>query len=809
MERPSGVALAPPIAELSGAQARLWDLETHLGTGSAHVFALAYELEGKLNLRTLDRALSQVAQMHQALRVRVEVRDGSPCFVAASPRGLERLIATADQKKGSEGYARLLRAEATRQVDPRRGAGWRAVVIEHSDDEFTLLLQFHHLIADRASVGVFISDLALAYRAAAGGQSFDASPRGAAMSARAPQGPEAEALAAFWQSLFVTAPPALMIPGALPIANYQNYDGERIEARLDRNVLRPLELLADTEQLSLFVVLLSAFAATLYAHTQQRDLAICTPMAGRHRAGTRKAIGYFNNIVPLRLDLRGDPPFTELVARVARPVREAFANQDLPFHEIAGLPELAGSRLTHCLFALQNIPGLRLDLPDIRSRYFDVPNGTANFDVALFLEKMDGELVLLLDHKTGVVPAPAAARIQERFFELLRLFAVDPALRLSHLPRFAVTQTLPESVATSVPPSQRYTRDTELERRIVEIWRDVFRSGKGGDELDITAESHFFRMGGDSIRAARMFQRIAEQFGHQLPLATLLEAPSPRQIAERLANEEWVAPWLSLLPVKTSGSRPPVFCIQGGGGNVLQFGYLSERLDADQPMYCLQPYGLERGALSTVEEMAVHYLPAVRQLSPAGPYKLAGASLGGAVAYEMAQRLVAEGETVTFVGLIDYAGPGIHLSVADKLRDHAMYLRTLPWRGRVDYVKRRLKRRFGARSIEQRDAAHEQTEQANAAILESSVRALQRYVVRPYSGRIALFRALQGSRHVLTDPQGGWGGLTAGVDIFDVSGDHITITHPPHVLGLADAFARALDQSDAGAGHAPATTAAS
>jgi thioesterase domain-containing protein len=161
----------------------------------------------------------------------------------------------------------------------------------------------------------------------------------------------------------------------------------------------------------------------------------------------------------------------------------------------------------------------------------------------------------------------------------------------------------------------------------------------------------------------------------------------------------------------------------------------------------------------------------------------------------MAQRLVAAGESVTFVGLIDYAGPRLQYSLRERISDHLMYMRTLPWPGRLDYLMRWVKHRLGVKDAKETESIAP-TEQANSAFLESSLHALQSYVVRPYPGHVSLFRARQGSPSVLADPQGGWGGFTAGFEVFDVSGTHTTITHPPHVHDLGDALARALQNSD-------------
>ncbi|HEV8195535.1 MAG TPA: condensation domain-containing protein [Gemmatimonadales bacterium] len=788
-----------PIGPLSEAQARLWTLETQLGAGAVHVFAIAHELIGPLDANALEAAMAHVARLHPALRVRVGSEAGQFVFFPTEPPTLVRLGADA-----GGGLDAALASAAEAKIDLGNGPGWHATLVTLTPERRVLLLQFHHLIADRVSAGVFSTDLSAAYRALVSGTPLPAPPAlNRPLGGTAPTASEAEALLEYWRTLFAVPPEPLQIPGAFTEQNFHSYEGERLQAWLGRDVTAAAKAASETQQTSLFTVLLAAFAATLHAHTGQQDIVICTTMAARHRGGTRRAIGYFNNIVPLRLDLSGDPSGSELMRRIAVQLHGAMTNQDMPFHDIAGLPVLTGDRLTRCLFSLQNTPGLSLTLPGIQARHFDVPNGTANFDVALFVEETDGDTVVLLDRKTGVIGPAAALRLRQRVFEMIARICANPAARLSELPRFEnVVDAERAAPAAAAPPRTggdspaRSTRDTELERRIIGVWQDVFKSEGDASFPEIDRDTHFFQIGGDSIRAARLFQRIAEQLGHHLPLATLFEAPTPRLIAERLVDERWVAPFLTLVPVKPMGSRPPVFCLHGGGGNVLQFGFIAEQLHEEQPLYCLQPYELERGALSSVEEMAEHYLQAVRQFRPHGPYLFAGSSLGGAVTLEMAQRLMAEGEEVPFLGLLDYTGPGVRYGIRDRVDEHLTLIRTLSWGGRINYVLRRVLRRMGLATIDEPEPEIlDATGPASAALLEASARALDNYVVRPYPGRVVLFRATQGGPHGRADPQGGWGGYVAGVDVCDVPGDHISMTHPPQIHRLARAFAAALERS--------------
>ncbi|MEO8335207.1 MAG: condensation domain-containing protein [bacterium] len=732
------------MSVLTGQQERLWELENQLGASAMHAFALAYHLEGPLDVQQLAESIGAVAERHPALHSRVAVADGRPIFAKVMPPSL--VIRSFTCSKSDGGDAKLdtaLGIEAAKPLDVRTSAGWRAVLFERSAESHTLFVQFHHIFVDRLSVGVFMTDLATAFRnIQANLPPFDTE----LALAESPSRDIPSAQVAYWETRFAQPAATLDLPSAHRLETFSDYAGARIESVIASGTVAALQQLAGVVPTTMFPMLLAAFAATLHAHTGQEDLVVCTPMVGRHRG----AIGYFNNIVPLRLDLSGDPTFLELVARITAEASDASAHQDVPFHAIASLPELASTRITRCLFVIQQMTGLRLALPGVSVRLCEVPNGTANFDLALFLEEIDGRVDVLLDHKTSVLDTIAATSLRDHFLEILDRVASEPAQRLSDLPSY---ERVENDVAVPRGTSGGYRPRNLLEQRMVEIWRVVFPGA------EINGNSHFFALGGDSMRAARLFTLIEKEFGHQLPLASLIHAPTPIHLTAKMHDAEWVAPWLSLMPIKVTGTRPPIFCVHSAGDDgLLTFKLIGDCLPEDQPLYSLQGSGLKHDErpTTTVEEMAKRYVESVRQLFPRGPYLLAGHSLGAAVAYEMAQQLIAGGGTVAFLGLFDHPGPRLKPGWRDRITN------------RVSSSFRRI---------------------ATSGVEQPHLRALLDYDFRPYPGRVMLFRAMEGSPRIHSDPLGGWGDVAGGgVDVIEVPGTHDSMLEPPHVVALGEAI---------------------
>ncbi|NOK23975.1 non-ribosomal peptide synthetase, partial [Corallococcus carmarthensis] len=161
---------------------------------------------------------------------------------------------------------------------------------------------------------------------------------------------------------------------------------------------------------------------------------------------------------------------------------------------------------------------------------------------------------------------------------------------------------------------------------------------------------------------------VRERLGKTIPLSVLFQQPTVEQLAQILRDDSQA--WTPLVPLERGESgRRPFFLVHPGGGNVLAYSELARRLGPSLPVYGLQSRGLDgRPVAESIEEMANLYIEAIRTVQPHGPYQLGGWSLGGLVAYEMAQRLREAGEAVDLLALIDTHVPGLTKPSQDATR---------------------------------------------------------------------------------------------------------------------------------------------
>jgi aspartate racemase len=344
---------------------------------------------------------------------------------------------------------------------------------------------------------------------------------------------------------------------------------------------------------------------------------------------------------------------------------------------------------------------------------------------------------------------------------------------------------LPAPVAP-VATTQPVEAASDLQNRLLKIWENVI------GRKPIGIHDNFFELGGHSLMAARLMHRIGQELGKTLPLAMLFESPTVERLAAALEQDGWSHHWSSLVRIQTSGSNPPFFMVHGVGGNVVGFRELGLRMAPDFPFYGLQSQGLDgkEPCLKTIPDMAHHYLGLMRSVQAEGPYFLGGFSLGGLIAYEIAQQLCAMGEQVALLTLFDtYPGDPEPVSKAGLLK----LLLTPSWQGWFHDIPKKVRKRI-KRKIR---AKFQNVPEYLRQIRRSNAAAADAYVLEPYAGKAILIRAKEKSLRSAGDPHAAWYGLVKNLEVRQMPGDHFDMLLAPQVDRLAACLKECIEQSRA------------
>ena len=333
-----------------------------------------------------------------------------------------------------------------------------------------------------------------------------------------------------------------------------------------------------------------------------------------------------------------------------------------------------------------------------------------------------------------------------------------------------------------------------LEKQLVDMWEEAL----GIRPIGVT--DNFFDLGGHSLVAVRMMSQLNRQSEREIPVAVLFESPTIETLARLLTEPDASRPWSPLVSIQPSGSRPPLFCVHALFGSVLCFIELARALGSEQPLFGLQSIGAEGGGdpLERIEDMAVAYIEAVRTRQPRGPYHLAGYSLGGVIAYEMARQLRRQGEDVALLALFDaYTPKAAGVEGVNNLTDAQLLAWFLGDRdGWLSKHNPELAGRLAQMGPDEQ-MAHLLAELQKTGhipphigidrmdrylrVLNANLQAFHRYRPDEYDGAGTFFRS-EGNGPDDTDPLADWHRLfRGGLRVHRVPGFHGTMLSPPHV----------------------------
>ncbi|MEV5987104.1 non-ribosomal peptide synthetase [Streptomyces sp. NPDC052051] len=338
----------------------------------------------------------------------------------------------------------------------------------------------------------------------------------------------------------------------------------------------------------------------------------------------------------------------------------------------------------------------------------------------------------------------------------------------------------------------------------------------------VPATASFFDLGGTSLDVLRLKLLIQQAFGIDgLPMATLLQAPTVRALARRLAADREAggdAAYDPLVPLQVTGDGTPLFCVHPGLGEVLVFVNLAQYFTGERPFHALRARGFGKGEthFASFDEMVTTYVAAIRRTQPSGPYAVAGYSYGGAVAFEIAKRLEADGDEVKFVGIfnlppsisgrmneITFTDGAINLALFLELIDPSdipdltATLRPLPEADQLAYLVDHAPQR----RLTELDLTLEQFT-AWVHLAQSMVHLGRTYEPSGSIERATVFYCtpLKGTKQDWLDQQlRHWDRFARGTNAYiEVDGEHYTLMSPQHVqtfqATLRRELARALDR---------------
>ncbi|HSF43457.1 MAG TPA: amino acid adenylation domain-containing protein, partial [Thermoanaerobaculia bacterium] len=445
---------------LSFSQERLWLIDQIEPGNAAYNMGAALRFSGDLRPELLAAVLSEIVRRHATLRTTYGAIDGVPVQTVHEAAPFHLPVIDLAALPSREGEARRLAGEEVlRPFDLARGPVLRASLLRMGPGDHVLAFAMHHIATDGWSTGVLVREVMALY----GGSPLPELPVRyvdyAAWQRRTFTGEVVEEALGYWRER-LQGVPVLELPTDHPRPAVPAPEGAAEPLAVPAEVSEAISALGRRHGATVFMTLAAAFEILLSRYTHQTDFGLGTPVAGRSRVELEGLIGFFVNTLVLRADLSGDPPFTEILARVREASLGAFAHQEMPFERLVEElnPErsLSHSPLFQVMFVLQNAPASALEIPGLKAVPFATEGVAAKFDLSLAMADAEPGFGGGMEYRTSLFEAATVQRMLVHFGTLLAGIAAAPDRRLSELP------LLPEAERHQVLVAWNPAGDTDL-----------------------------------------------------------------------------------------------------------------------------------------------------------------------------------------------------------------------------------------------------------------------------------------------------------------------------------------------------------
>jgi thioesterase domain-containing protein/acyl carrier protein len=777
-------------------------LQEGVDQGFLHVKCV---LKGNIDVEAFQHAWRQTIQRHEVLRTSVHWENlEKPVQVVHKEVSLPFVLH--DWSKNSEAeqkerFDELMNSDGGEPLDLTKAPVLRIFLIRLSGDKYILLCNCHHILADGWSASIILQDVLAFYDANCSGENAAILPAVPSYKSylnwikKQDQGKSET----FWTEVLKDFDRPTLVGNRKQFQKSSENNFQTKSLELPEAESQKLRDFAQKNQITLNTLIQGIWAILLSGYLELDDIAFGTIVSGRSidLPNADRMAGMFMNVLPLRTRLDDSKKLSDwlksLQFQQARIRAFEYTNLDEILHSGSSA---RGTLLFDSVVVFENMP-----LENIRGGGVSIESFesglTSNYALTLAVSPLR-EIKAHLKYDSSVVSEQQITWFLKTLSDLLRVIIGNKSDSLmeirSVITPLEITKTLAEIEDSENTSGRKYLAPrNESELILVGIWETMFNFQPIGVNED------FFDLGGTSIMAIRLFTEIEKRFQKKLQPISLLNHRTVESLAKFIAEENKEARFSSLVPLRASGSRPPIFCLHAGGGHVFFYKDLAKHLGPDQPVYALQRLGVDdvTQAAQDIESTASHYLEEIRKVQPKGPYSLLAYCFSISICWEMVRQIQQAGDSVSVIAMIDSSPPlqGRKRTNMDRLngiinRASALdfsFIKTI-WTARV---KRPIKEKWTSL-----------TSDRQTMLVQKKMKALHligaAYVWKPLPVKITLIRSAPFlSNDHKNEKFSQWKHLALnGVDTYVVDGHHRNLFNEPEVQQLADQLRQCLDEAN-------------
>jgi thioesterase domain-containing protein/NRPS condensation-like uncharacterized protein/acyl carrier protein len=761
-------------------------------------------LKGKIDVEAFQNAWRQNIQRHESLRTSVHW-DNLEKPVQVVHQEVLLPFTFHDWSKNSEPEQKakieeLINSDAVKALDLTTAPVLRIFLIKLSEDKHFLLWDCHHILADGWSGSIILQDLLAFYEGNCSGKNETELPAVPAYKAYLnwlKKQDQAKAKTFWIEVLKGFEKPTLV--------GNQKQSQKSLENRFQTESLKlgeeesqKLRDFSQKNKITLNTLIQGIWALLLSRYAEQDDIAFGTVVSGRSidLPNAELMAGMYMNVLPLRIRVDKGEKFSDWLKSLQIQQAKIRDFEYINLDDILNSISFAkGNLMFDSLVVFENLPLENISGGGISLESFE-SSLTSNYALTLAIIPHK-EIKAHLKYDSSIVSEQQISWLFRNLKNLIEIIIGNKSNSLGEIINFITPSEIKKTQdqiedSDNTPPNDYNAPRNKLELRLLSIWESLL------NQQPIGVTEDFFDLGGTSIIAIRLFTEIEKQFNRKLQPISLLKHRTIRALSELIKDETKDEPWSALVPLRVSGSKPPIFCLHAGGGHVFFYRDLAKHLGDDQPVYALQRLNLDpiTQAAQNIETTASHFLEEIRKVQPNGSYSLLAYCFSTATCWEIARQLKEEGDSVSLMAIID-SPPfrGDKRTTIERVKGIVNRARALDftfiktiWQGRI---KQPIKAKLNS-LISGRDAVKYQK------LMKTLNSTDQSYIWKPLPVKVTLIRSAAWILNREQDEMlSKWNDLALnGVDTYVVDGHHVQLFEEPYVKNLAEQLKECLDKAN-------------
>ncbi len=776
-------------------------------------------LEGELNIPNFETAWKKCMQRHGALRASVhweKIKKPVQIIHPNPEMKLELLDWSKSSLKSISKKIQHFKEEDRKEgFDLTKAPLTRVTLIKMGPNVHHMIWSCHHILLDGWSSAIIFKEVFTLYQAQALGKtaSLEAIPGYPSYLNWLQKQDLAEAKT-FWEQQFegFDKPSLLGYGKSNKLTSGNAYHTKSFI--LDEEQTKALQRRARSLQVTLNTLIQASWGLLIGLYNQQNDSTFGTTVSGRNVGLPNMDLlaGMFSNVLPIRVKWESNAPLVDWLKKLHAAQSGIQNFEYITLGQISDWINWPGKLpLLDSLMVFENFPWSSLGSDQLKVNDFS-GGVTSTYPVTLMIVPGDA-FQFQIKYNKYKIDIEVIDWIKTQLEQLLVAFTDNKHITVQDLvdviDDIKVKQNLahinemiegkkPEVFLRNNNEHNFITPRNHAELEIAKIWEQLF----GRSPISVT--ENFFEIGGTSILAVKMLALIEEKLKCNLPPATLLKNPTIAALAKVISNEQQASNWSALVPLRTKGNKPPIFCMHAGGGHIYFYYALSKYLSDDQPIYSMQPVGLDGVSAyhQSIKEMAADYIKEIKSVQPEGPYSLLGTCFSNAVCLEIAHQLKEKGETISSFIVVDSGGRelGKRVRIPSPVPPVGWRLKrfiNLEFKQAKDAVLKKISKRMEKLEKKWILLTESKQEKRLREMKQHLGKLYEDYYWKPCQQRVTLIR----SSEFNDDPNKNfhlerWGALAAeGLDIHVVEGHHETLFLEPEVQNLATKLQQCLDDA--------------